>query len=276
MRVAAVQLSSQEDVQTNLAQALSLVERAATGGATLVTLPENMAKMSASPITAAVAREMARIDGSTRDGAEGALLETLSSWAKRFSIHLLAGSVPEIVVDQEKVYNTSYLFGPTGDVITKYRKIHLFDVVTPDGQAYRESDHFLAGDACVTADVAGTRCGLSICYDLRFPELYRTLVGEGAKVLFVPAAFTLSTGKDHWLALLRARAIENQCFVIAPAQWGKHPGGRQTFGKSAIIDPWGEVIACASEGVGIAVADLDFSYLDSVRTNLPALRHRRQ
>jgi predicted amidohydrolase len=173
------------------------------------------------------------------------------------------------------VHNTCVVVNPEGFVTSRYRKIHMFDVEVGDGQRYRESASCAAGDKPVVASVAGAAVGLSICYDLRFPELYRSLVAAGAEVLVVPAAFTLATGKDHWHVLLRARAIESQCYVIAAAQWGVHPKGRRTFGKSCIVDPWGEVIAQASEGEGVAVAPLDPAYLQHVRTSLPSLSHRR-
>jgi predicted amidohydrolase len=164
---------------------------------------------------------------------------------------------------------------PRGAIAAKYRKVHLFDVSLPDGTIYRESAATSAGSEPVTTEVLGVRLGLSVCYDVRFPELYRRLVHEGARVITVPAAFALTTGKDHWHVLLRARAIENQVYVLAPAQHGKHPRGRVTYGKSLIVDPWGEIVAQCSEGEGFASATLDFAYQDRVRTALPALLHRK-
>ena len=183
--------------------------------------------------------------------------------------------MPEKSDDAARPYNTSVLVSPQGAIAAAYRKVHLFDVSLPDGTSLRESAATSAGAEAVTAEVKGVRVGLSICYDLRFPELYRRLVDQGARIVTVPSAFTLTTGKDHWHALLRARAIENQVWVLAAAQHGKHPRGRQTYGKSVIIDPWGEVVAQVSEGEGFAVAKLDFEYQDRVRTSLPSLLHRK-
>jgi predicted amidohydrolase len=183
--------------------------------------------------------------------------------------------MPEKSDDPSRPYNTSVLLDPKGTVTATYRKVHLFDVSLADGTSLRESAATMAGSAAVTAEVLGVRVGLSICYDVRFPEMYRKLVDEGARIFTVPSAFTLTTGKDHWHTLLRARAIENQVWVLAPAQHGKHPRGRQTYGKSLIVDPWGEVVAQCSEGEGMALARLDFEYQDRVRTSLPALLHRK-
>jgi predicted amidohydrolase len=183
--------------------------------------------------------------------------------------------MPEKSDDVARPYNTSVLVDPAGTVAATYRKVHLFDVTLPDGSSYRESAAACAGSEAVTAELLGVRVGLSICYDVRFPELYRRLVDQGARVITVPAAFTLTTGKDHWHALLRARAIENQAYVLAPAQHGKHSRGRQTYGKSVVIDPWGEVIAQCSEGEGFVTARLDFQYQDRVRTAVPSLLHRK-
>jgi predicted amidohydrolase len=195
--------------------------------------------------------------------------------ALRHGVWVLGGGMPERSDDPARPFNTSVLVSPKGKVAATYRKVHLFDVSLADGSSYRESAATSAGTESLTAEVLGVRVGLSVCYDVRFPELYRRLVDQGARVVTVPSAFTLATGKDHWHVLLRARAIENQVYVLAPAQHGKHPRGRQTFGKSLIVDPWGEVVAQCSEGEGMATADLDFAYQDSVRTSLPSLLHRR-
>lgn len=188
---------------------------------------------------------------------------------------MLGGGMPEKSDDPARPYNTSVLVDPSGAVVAKYRKVHLFDVSLADGTSACESAATSAGSDAVTADVLGARVGLSICYDMRFPELYRRLVDDGARVITVPSAFTVTTGKDHWHALLRARAIENQAYVVAPGQHGKHPRGRQTYGKSLVVDPWGEVVAQCSEGEGFAVARLDFDYQDRVRKTLPSLAHRK-
>jgi len=191
-------------------------------------------------------------------------------------VHLVAGSFVE--ADGDDLFNTSCLVGPDGAATAAYRKVHLFDVGV-EGASSRESDTFSAGPGPVVADLGGDadapKLGLTVCYDLRFPELFRRLGDAGARLITVPAAFTLTTGKDHWHVLLRARAIENQVFILAPAQTGRHPRGRQTYGKSLIVDPWGDVLAQCGEGEGYAVARLDFAYQDRVRASLPCLKHRR-
>jgi len=177
--------------------------------------------------------------------------------------------------DPNRPFNTSVAIAPSGKVVATYRKIHLFDVDVGDGHAYRESASTSSGESAVTVDLAGVRVGLSVCYDLRFGELYRRLADQGAEVLTVPAAFTLLTGKDHWHVLLRARAIECQSYVLAAAQGGSHPRGRKTFGKSCVVDPWGDVIAQASEGPGVAVARIEKERVKRIRASLPSLAHRR-
>jgi predicted amidohydrolase len=231
-------------------------------------LPENFAFMGEE----AAKRELAeRLDGAF----PGPILTALTEEAIARGVWVLGGGMAERSEDPSRPYNTSVLIDPTGKIAATYRKVHLFDVSLPDGTSLRESAATCAGTEPVTAEVDGVRFGLSICYDVRFPELYRRLIDQGARVLTVPSAFTLTTGKDHWHALLRARAIESQAWVLAPAQHGKHPRGRQTYGKSLIVDPWGEVVAQASEGEGMAMATLDFAYQDRVRTSLPSLLHRR-
>jgi predicted amidohydrolase len=268
MHVAVVQLGSQDDVAANLARVKHWVREAAAAGAQLVTLPENFAFMGEE----ARKRELAeRVDGAF----PGPILAALAEAAVANGVWVLGGGMPEKSEDPARPYNTSVLVDPKGALAATYRKVHLFDVSLPDGTTLRESAATSAGSDAVTTEVLGVRMGLSICYDLRFPELYRRLVDEGARVVTVPSAFTLTTGKDHWHPLLRARAIENQVYVVAPAQHGKHPRGRQTYGKSLVVDPWGEVVAQCTEGEGFAVARLDFEYLDRVRTSLPSLLHRK-
>jgi predicted amidohydrolase len=260
---AAVQMSSQGDVAQNLAAVRRGVDEAAGRGASVVLLPENFAYMGD--------------DAGKRDIAEslegnGPIVTALRDAARARHVTIIAGGLPERSADPARPYNSCVVFGPGGDLLARYRKIHLFDVDLPDGTSYRESASTTAGQEPVSLSIAAAGVGLSVCYDLRFPELYRALAG--VEVIVVPAAFTLMTGKDHWLVLLRARAIEAQAYVVAAAQWGKHPRGRQTFGKSCIIDPWGDVIAQASEGEGVIAAALDFDYLGRVRRTLPALTHR--
>lgn len=265
---AAVQLNSQADEAQNLGRAGELVAEAARRGARAVVLPESFALMGHD-------EEDKRALAEDLDEGSGPIMAMLRSTAQRHGVWLVAGGLPERSGDRDRPYNTCAVVDPQGTLVARYRKIHLFDVELADGTRYRESASTTPGASPVVADVAGLRLGLSICYDLRFPELYRALSTGGADALVVPAAFTLATGKDHWLVLLRARAIESQSYVVAAAQWGKHPRGRMTFGKSCILDPWGEIIAQASEGEGVVTATLDPAYLARVRTNLPSLQHRR-
>jgi predicted amidohydrolase len=268
LRVAAVQMSSQDDVGANLARAVELVARAAAAGAELVLLPENFAYFGPEEGKRAVAEDVG-------DSPQGPILAAVADVARRTRVHVIAGGMPERAADPGRPYNACVVVAPDGKTVGKYRKVHLFDVDVGDGQRYCESASTTPGDATVTVDIAGFTVGLSVCYDVRFPELYRKLAAAGADVLIVPAAFTLATGKDHWHVLLRARAIESQAYVVAAAQWGMHPRGRRTYGKSLIADPWGDVIAQCAEGEGIAVADVDRAYIERVRATLPALRHRR-
>lgn len=263
---AVVQLSSQDVVADNLERAAGVIAAAAKGGAELVVLPENFAFMATDADKRAYAEDLK---------SPGPIVKFLADAARRHGVFVLGGGFPEKSGDAARPHNTSALFAPSGELAATYRKIHLFDVDVPNGRSYRESEATLAGEAPVVCDIKGVPVGLTICYDLRFPELYRKLAAIGARVLTVPAAFTLQTGKDHWTALLRARAIENQAFVVAAAQWGTHPQGRATYGKSLIVDPWGDVIAQASDGIGWAMARLDFEYQDRVRAAMPCGTHRR-
>lgn len=264
---AVAQMSSQTDFAANLLRAEELVAEAAARGAQLVLLPENFALMG---------DEARRRDVAERlDGAPGAIVQSLQRAARRHEVTVIGGGFPERSDDPARPFNTSVVVGPSGDVLATYRKIHLFDVEVGDGVSYRESAATSAGDSPVVVSAAGLSVGLSVCYDLRFPELYRALVDGGAQVLTVPAAFTLVTGKDHWHVLLRARAIESQSYVLAAAQWGSHPGGRRTFGKACIIDPWGDIVAQVPEGEGVAVAEVNPERVAAVRRDLPCLTHRR-
>ena len=267
LRIAAVQMNSENDVSQNLRTVETRVREAAAKGAKVVVLPENFAFMGGSD-------EERRTVAEALPG-DGPIATTLKGLAQDLSVFVIAGGMPEQSGDPERPHNTCAVFAPWGDLVAVYRKIHLFDVDVADGQVYHESGAVTPGDTPQVVEVLDTKIGLSICYDLRFPELYRRLVDLGAKVLVVPAAFTLMTGKDHWHVLLRARAIENQVFVLAPAQHGRHPRGRQTYGKSLIVDPWGDVIAQASDGEGVLIADLDLQRVDDIRNRLPSLHHRR-
>ncbi len=263
--VAALQLNSQADVVQNLEQCARLVERAKQRGAELVLLPENFAFFGPEAEKRRIAESL----------ATGRIARALREMAKANAVCLIGGGFPEQTSDPMRPHNSLLVVGADGTDLATYRKIHLFDVDLGSGGSYAESDATAPGEAVVTADVAGFRLGLSICYDLRFPELYRALSREGAEVLLVPAAFTLHTGKDHWHVLLRARAIEAQAFVVAAAQHGAHPGGRHTYGHSLVVDPWGTVIAEASDGVGLVTATLERARLEAVRRSLPCLNHRK-
>lgn len=266
MRVAVVQLNSQDDVAANLDRVESLVVEAANAGAELVALPENFAFLGDEAKKRAIAE---RVDG------DGPIVSAVRRVARARGVWIVAGGMPEASGDPDRPYNTSILVAPDGRVAAAYRKVHLFDVDLPDGTKLLESAATSPGEAPVVADVGGVKLGMTVCYDVRFPELYRRLLDAGARIVTVPAAFTVTTGKDHWHVLLRARAIENQLFVLAPAQHGKHPRGRQTYGKSLVVDPWGDVLAQCAEGEGFAIAKLDFAAQDRVRASLPCLSHRR-
>jgi predicted amidohydrolase len=267
LRVACVQMNTRDDVAANRAAAVRLVEEAVAAGARLIALPETWAFKGRGAGILASAEPV--------DGPSNALLADL---ARRHGVWVLAGSHYEPSPQPGRVYNTSALFGPDGRLHAAYRKLHLFDVVA-GGTVYRESDEVVAGDEVVTADIeadgARLRLGLSVCYDLRFPELYRALALRGAQVLCVPSAFTAPTGAAHWEVLVRARAIENACFVVAPGQTGEHLPGRACWGHSMVVDPWGTVLAQLGDEVGVCVADLDLVRLGEVRERIPALRHRR-
>jgi predicted amidohydrolase len=268
MRVAVCQMDAgRDDVEANVATAERLLGEAADGGADLAALPELFPFYGSHRRM----RELA-------EPLDGDLCSRLAAVARERGLWVLGGSFPELREDG-KVANTSPLFDRTGELVAVYRKIHLFDVDIPGQPPLRESALFAGGDQLVTHETDEARIGLSVCYDLRFPELYRGLVALGAEVLTVPSAFTAVTGEAHWEVLLRARAIEDQCFVVAPAQWGTWgppEDGRRCFGASLVVDPWGRVLARApEEGDGVWFADLDMTELRRVRQSLPALAHRR-
>lgn len=263
LRVACAQMTTAGDKAANVEQARELVGRAAGSGARLIALPETWAYKGKSAGILASAEPV--------DGPSNAVLAGL---AAEHGVYILAGSLYETRAAPGRAYNTSALFGPDGRLLAAYRKIHLFDAVSA-GRVYRESDDLAPGDELVTAQIDGWTVGLSICYDVRFPELYRSLALRGAEILLVPAAFTAYTGAAHWEILLRARAVENGCFVVAPAQVGEYVPGRASFGHSAIVDPWGDVLAVLAEGgPGVIVADLDREVLTRTREEIPSLRNR--
>ncbi|MEJ3748482.1 carbon-nitrogen hydrolase family protein [Actinomycetes bacterium KLBMP 9797] len=264
MRVAVCQLNTRDDRASNLAAAGELLKKAAAAGADLAVLPEYVDYLG--PAVGAPKPEPV-------DGEFAAFFATA---ARGLGMWVLAGSFHEAGPDPEHTYNTSLVFDREGELAATYRKIHLYDVEIPGRVSYQESRTVAAGTEPVVVDVDGVRVGLSICYDLRFPELYRRLaVAGGAQVLVVPAAFMLHTGRDHWEVLLRARAIENQCYVVAAGQIGDHDPGRTCFGRSMVIDPWGTVLAQAPDTTGMAVADLDLDRLATIRQELPSLANRR-
>lgn len=276
--IGAVQMCSGEDVEGNLARAAELVRRATKAGANLVGLPENFAFLgSRQDHDVGLAEALAEgPPGAGSAPASGRILPAMQRLARETGAWLLLGGFPEQVADAPgRIANTSVLLDGTGSVRARYRKMHLFDVAVPGGQSFRESDVVVAGTEPVVAETPWGALGLAICYDLRFPELFRTLVQRGSRLLAVPAAFTRETGKDHWHVLLRARAIENQAFVFAPAQWGFHGGKRASYGHAMVIDPWGVVLAECGEQEGFALAAVDLAYQDTVRRTLPCLTHRR-
>ncbi len=267
LRVGAVQLRSTPDLAANLATCRELAIRAAGDGAQLVVLPECFAFLGRGegdkmPITEA-------LDGN------GPILETLRELAVAQKLWLVGGGTPERVTgDPKRAYNTAVVIDPSGALVARYRKIHLFDVDIPGGATLRESDATAPGDEAVVVEIGGAKVGLSICYDVRFPELYRRLVKDhGAEVLLVPAAFTAHTGAVHWHVLLRARAIENQAWVVAPAQWGRHNDKRESYGHTLIVDPWGTVVEDRADGDGVVMATLDGAAVTKRRAQMPCLDH---
>ena len=262
MAVAVIQMSSTPNKEENKVTAEALIRTAVSDGAEFVALPElwnchgleEVYKANAEPVP-------------------GPTTEFLSGLARELGIYVLGGSILEHA-NSERMYNTSTFFTPDGDLAAVYRKIHLFDVKAPDRE-YLESAGIAPGEEIVAAKAGSAILGLSVCYDVRFPELYRLLTLRGAEILAVPAAFTLQTGKDHWELLLRARAVENQAFVIAPAQWGQKADGRWTYGRSMVVDPWGTVLAQCPDRDGYALASLDLDCLKRLRAEFPALKNRR-
>ncbi|MFC1912383.1 carbon-nitrogen hydrolase family protein [Chloroflexota bacterium] len=265
LTVAAIQMKAHESKRENLSRAEALLDTAVKKGARIVALPE-LFNFLGTPETMRANAES--IPGPTTD--------MLCAKARSNKVYILGGSIAEKAGDAGKTYNTSTLINPSGKIIARYSKIHLFDVEISTRVSVKESDTFSPGNKLVTAETGYGVVGLSICYDLRFPELYGGLTLRGAKIIFVPAAFMATTGKDHWEPLLKARAIENQVYVIAPDVFGPVPGTNiVTHGRSLIIDPWGTVLAQAADAEGVITAELDFDYLQRVRAGLPSLAHRK-
>lgn len=261
---AAIQMTSTEDKAANIDTAVRLLDHAAERGARIAALPETFNCLG---------DPKAMIESA--ETIPGPSTEELCHVARRHKMYIVGGSLFEKTAGRRKACNTSVAISPEGQIIGIYRKMHLFDAVVPGGHVHRESDFTIPGDEIVVLETRCCPIGLSICYDLRFPELYRSLADGDAKIVFVPAAFTASTGKDHWEVLLRARAIENQVFIVAPNQFGEHPGGKRSYGRSMIVDPWGTVLAKAPDAEHVVTAELELGFLDSVRGNMPVHDHRR-
>lgn len=263
-RVAACQLDSQDDKRANVQTALDLLDTAAGEGADVAALPEMFTFMGEKEDYRANAEPI-----------PGDVTDELARKAEEHDMWVHGGSMFEVADEPGKVHNTTVVFDPDGELVDTYRKIHLFDVEIGDDVVTQESARVEPGEEIVTVDTGFATAGLSICYDLRFPELYSSLAGQGADLIFVPAAFTKHTGKDHWEPLLRARAVETQSYVVAPGQIGDKPNGVPSYGRSLVVDPWGNVVSRASDVEGVVTADIDFDYLDRVQRELPSLTHKR-
>lgn len=262
-RFAVVQVCSRSSWADNWERCRRLGERAREAGARLIAFPETVPYLGPPEGRASVVQ-----------GLDGEVAEAFRGLARELGAAVLLGSMFE-AGPEGRCYNTSVLFDEQGARVASYRKIHLFDVDLPDGSRFRESDTFAPGAEVVVAEVCGVKVGLTVCYDLRFPELFRALVGQGAQVIFVPSAFTARTGRDHWEILLRARAIEDQVYIVAPNQWGTHMPGRESYGRSMIVEPWGSVVAQVPDGEGFALAEIDLGRVAQVRAQIPCLQHRR-
>lgn len=280
MRISVVQMNPGADKVANIAQASRLIDCALDADSPdFVSLPEMWTCLGGDRAVKQGEAEVLPYPGSNEPG--GPAYEFLRRTARERGIHLHGGSLGEKGGESgdARLYNTTVVFDPQGVEIARYRKIHLFDITTPDGQGYRESASYKGGDEIVTFDAGGLRIGCAICYDLRFPELFLALRRAGAELIFLPSAFTVPTGRDHWEVLIRARAIENQCWMAAPATWGQHRDGagqiRYTYGHSMICDPWGQVVATVSDGMGWTTARIDPALLARVRRDMPVLQHRR-
>jgi deaminated glutathione amidase len=261
---AAVQMLASDDKAANLKEAKHGIRHAAAEGARVVALPEVF-----------IWRGSKKVEREFAEPIPGPSSAAMAQLARDLGIYILAGSILEEIPGSEKAYNTSLLFDPAGKVLASYRKIHLFDVDLANGVSLRESDTRAHGETMAVIKTDLCSMGLSVCYDLRFPELYRGLASQGAELIFIPSAFTAYTGEAHWETLLRARAIENQAYIIAPDQFGKNAKSFETHGHSMIVDPWGKVIAELPDGPGVITAEIDLDYLANVRAELPALKHRR-
>ena len=265
--VAAIQMASGPNVKANLEEAEKLIKTAVQQDAKFVVLPENFAIMGLTEVDKVAIAETA---------GDGPIQQFLSQQAKRHNIWIVGGTIPIESGVPGKVYSASLLYNDSGEMIARYDKIHLFDVVLEDSnESYNESETIESGDDVVVVDTPFGKLGMAVCYDLRFPELFRAMADVGMEVCVLPSAFTNLTGRAHWESLLRARAIENLCYMIAPDQGGYHKSGRETYGDSMIIDPWGVVLNRLPHGTGVVVSDVDLEKLRRTRKNFPALQHRR-
>lgn len=262
LTIAAIQMNSQDSKQENLKKADGLLKKGIELGAVFLALPENFSFMGEDDKKIRAAEDL----------EDGESVVFLKAFAAKHRVWLLGGSVP-LRAGNDKVYNACLLINDSGEIAGRYDKIHLFDVDLPNGESHKESKIVKGGTDVICVDTPFCKVGLTICYDLRFPELFRKLTLDGGRVIFIPSAFTLQTGRAHWETLIRARAIENQVFVIAPAQFGVHNEVRSTYGNSMIVDPWGNILARADGGEGVITSKIDFAYQDKVRESIPCLKH---
>ncbi len=264
LEVAVVQMNSMDDRDENIASALELIDLAAARGARLVVLPEVWPYLGPDDALRAIAEPI-----------PGPIADLFAERARRFGIFIHGGSLYESSPGDPGIYNTAFVIDPHGELVARYRKIHLYDVVLDGVAQYEESATISPGDELVVIEIDGLKIGLATCYDLRFPEVFRILALRGAEAILLPAAFTMTTGKDHWETLIRARAIENSLYMVAAAQWGKHPPGNWCYGRSMVVDPWGTVLTTAADGVGIAQETIVPDRIDAVRRQIPSLANRR-
>lgn len=262
-QVAIVQMDTRDDYEANMRAAFSYIDEAAAKGARLIVFPE-------------VFNYIGTTERTPEEIPNGPTISRMAEKAREHSVWIHCGSISELIPNGKKKYNTSVLLNPEGEVIAKYRKMHAFDIVMPDGRETRESDRMQIGEEMVMVETELGKLGFSICYDIRFPEMYRYMALNGCQVIFAPANFQMQTGKDHWEPILRTRAVENTCYMVAPNQIGKKRDGTAlSFGSSMVVDPWGTVIARAKEAPGVTMAEIDLDYLDKVRNSLPCLKNRR-
>lgn len=266
-KIAAIQMASGTNVSANLIEVSRQIESAVRDGANLVVLPESFALMGMN--------DAEQVEIAEEQGC-GQIQDFLSNQAKKNKVWIIAGTVPIKSVNKNKIYAACFVYNDSGEQVSRYDKIHLFDAfIEASSETYIESETIDAGENIVVVDTPFGRIGLAICYDLRFPELFRQLVLQGAEIIVVPAAFTASTGKAHWDVLLRARALENLCYVVASAQGGYHVNGRETYGNSMIVDPWGTVLDCLPNGSGYVISDIDIDNIKKIRDSFPVLKHRK-